>query len=66
MIVGKKIVLIFCAEREGFEPSVPFWGTHTFQACAFDHSAISPLLVKKNCLYFLKATLKKDCFEIGG
>jgi hypothetical protein len=21
------------AEREGFEPSVPFWGTHDFQSC---------------------------------
>ena len=27
--------------REGFEPSVRF-RTHTFQACAFDHSATSP------------------------
>ena len=30
------------AEREGFEPSVPFWGTHAFQACTFNHSDISP------------------------
>jgi hypothetical protein len=29
------------AVREGFEPSVRF-RTHTFQACAFDHSATSP------------------------
>ena len=21
------------AEQEGFEPSVPFWGTHDFQSC---------------------------------
>jgi hypothetical protein len=26
----------------GFEPMKPFWSLHTFQACAFDHSAISP------------------------
>ncbi len=32
----------YSAEREGFEPSIPFWGIHAFQACAFDHSAISP------------------------
>lgn len=34
----------FCcfAERKGFEPLVPFWSTHAFQACAFDRSAISP------------------------
>ncbi|CCC99320.1 protein of unknown function [Azospirillum baldaniorum] len=30
------------AEGEGFEPSIPFWGIHTFQACAFDHSATPP------------------------
>ncbi len=30
------------AEREGFEPSVPFWGTHDFQSCAFNRSATSP------------------------
>ncbi len=26
----------------GFEPMNRFWRLHTFQACAFDHSAISP------------------------
>ena len=26
-------VLLFLAEQEGFEPSVPFWGTHDFQSC---------------------------------
>ncbi len=30
------------AEREGFEPSRPFWGLHDFESCAFDHSATSP------------------------
>ena len=30
------------AEREGFEPSVPLWGTHAFQAGAIGHSATSP------------------------
>ena len=30
------------AEREGFEPSVPFWGTPAFQASTFVHSVISP------------------------
>ena len=27
----------------GFEPMKRFWRLHTFQACAFDHSAISPV-----------------------
>ena len=30
------------AESQGFEPWIPFWGIHTFQACSFDHSDSSP------------------------
>ena len=31
----KKILLGFSmAEKEGFEPSIPFWGIHDFQSCA--------------------------------
>jgi hypothetical protein len=30
------------AERGGFEPPIPFWGTHALQACALNRSAISP------------------------
>ena len=26
--------LLFLAEKEGFEPSRPFWGLHDFQSCA--------------------------------
>ncbi len=26
--------LLFMAEKEGFEPSIPFWGIHDFQSCA--------------------------------
>ncbi len=26
--------LFFLAEKEGFEPSIPFWGIHDFQSCA--------------------------------
>ena len=33
--------LLFLAEGEGFEPSIRF-RIHTFQACAFDHSATAP------------------------
>ena len=28
-----RICFFFLAEQEGFEPSVPFWGTHDFQSC---------------------------------
>ncbi len=33
------------AEREGFEPSRRYHRLHTFQACAFNHSATSPDIV---------------------
>ena len=33
---------LYLAEREGFEPSIRYKRIHTFQACAFSHSAISP------------------------
>ena len=34
------------AEREGFEPSVPLWGTHDFQSCALDQlSHLSAALI---------------------
>ena len=32
----------FPAERRGFEPRIPFWGIHAFQACLFNHSSTSP------------------------
>ena len=35
-------LFVCLAESEGFEPSIPLRGIHTFQACAFDHSANSP------------------------
>jgi hypothetical protein len=39
---SKRVKKLFeWAEREGFEPPVPF-GTHDFQSCTFDHSVISP------------------------
>ena len=33
------------AEREGFEPSVRGYRTHAFQACSFDRSDTSPVLL---------------------
>ena len=35
-------LLSMSAERAGFEPAVPLWGTLTFQASTFSHSATSP------------------------
>ena len=31
------------ADGEGFEPSVPLWGTHAFQASPFDRSGTHPI-----------------------
>ena len=36
------------AERGGFEPPIRYKRIHTFQACAFDHSATSPILAKND------------------
>ncbi len=33
---------LFVAERVGFEPTIRGYRIHTFQACAFDHSATAP------------------------
>ena len=46
------------AEREGFEPSVRFWRTLTFQASAFDHSATAPHIAGEGALD-LAARLRK-------
>ena len=39
----------FLAEKEGFEPSIPFWGIHDFQSCALgqlrDFSLSSPNII---------------------
>jgi hypothetical protein len=37
-------MVFFSAEREGFEPSIRYERIHAFQACAFNHSAISPIV----------------------
>ena len=44
------------ADRVGFEPTVPFRGTHDFQSCAFDHSAIYPIMSLNYNIPFLFAT----------
>ena len=44
------------AKRGGFEPPKPF-GLHTFQACAFDHSATSPQ-IKWGRINHLKSKIK--------
>ena len=43
------MLLLLLADREGFEPSIPFRGIHDFQSCALGHSAIYPF--KSNPVY---------------
>ena len=45
------------AERKGFEPSIRF-RIHTFQACAFDHSATSLFIFKTNFRLSLRLRLE--------
>lgn len=49
----------------GFEPMKPFWSLRTFQARAFDHSAISPLIFYRysmNIFRFSALMYKKNQF----
>ena len=53
------------AEKEGFEPSIPFWGIHDFQSCALDqttrllHAELESLFIIKETLYKVNRFLKK-------
>ena len=40
----------------GFEPMNHFWRLHALQACALDHSAISPFIPR--------AQLSKECAKV--
>ncbi len=48
------------AEKKGFEPSIPFWGIHAFQACAFDRSATSLIFYKIQCQITKKLLAEKN------
>ena len=54
----------FMAEKEGFEPSIPFWGIHDFQSCALgqlrDFSINRFLSVSLDILQYLRRFVK--CF----
>ena len=45
------------AEKEGFEPSIPFWGIHDFQSCALgqlrDFSMSTAIAVSLNIVPYL-------------
>ena len=44
------------AEKEGFEPSIPFWGIHDFQSCALgqlrDFSKYCPALADFDIIHY--------------
>ena len=60
--------VFFLAEKEGFEPSIPFWGIHDFQSCAlgqlrdFSIYACSLLTVSKTALIYYYIFLEKSSF----
>jgi hypothetical protein len=41
---GMNVLLVFLAEREGFEPSLGYYPKHAFQACDLNRSSTSPLI----------------------
>ena len=59
-----KVRVLFCqmAEKEGFEPPVPF-GTTVFKTAAFDRSAISPVQKYNFFVYFNFICKKCLCYE---
>ena len=54
------------AEKEGFEPSIPFWGIHDFQSCALGQlrdfsvpkSFVASLVIIHYCGRFVKCSIK--------
>ena len=56
----------FLAEKEGFEPSIPFWGIHDFQSCALgqlrDFSMFRPLLQPARVYYSIYLNLSRLFF----
>ena len=38
------------AEKEGFEPSIPFWGIHDFQSCALGQLRDFSILLATNAV----------------
>jgi hypothetical protein len=49
------------ADGEGFEPSVPFWSTHAFQACPIDHSGTHPASSEPDTMRGGPANFKRRC-----
>ena len=48
------------AEKEGFEPSIPFWGIHDFQSCALGQLrdfSIAVLICPARLSYYRKTDL---------
>ena len=60
---------IFMAEKEGFEPSIPFWGIHDFQSCALgqlrDFSKFpAALAASLSIILYLPAFVKSYFYSI--
>ena len=61
-----KVALHIVAERQGFEPWVPFAGTTDFESVPFDHSGTSPhVKFAFRYLCLIKRILKCNAKSIG-
>ena len=58
------------AEKEGFEPSIPFWGIHDFQSCALgqlrDFSKLFCAVFRRLCILLHLLSFVKHYFLIFG
>src|SRR5271156_625871 len=59
----RKYLEIKPADGEGFEPSVPFWSTHAFQACPIDHSGTRPSSSEPDTMSGGREKFKRRCSQ---
>ena len=61
-------VVFYLAEKEGFEPSIPFWGIHDFQSCALgqlrDFSMQFCAVFRRLCILLHLVLFVKHYFHI--
>ena len=63
----QKVKVLSMAEKEGFEPSIPFWGIHDFQSCALGQLRDFSMRLLASCcfvtawtLYYESCNLSRD------
>jgi hypothetical protein len=59
------ILILFCGEG-GIRTLDTVSSIHTFQACSFDHSDTSPMVMLNELLHSLNLRYKRFCSHLGG